>query len=277
MRSPTSAAELFYEDGTPIEALKPAEIDAEVPSAIGGVAEIAIECDNSGAPITGQLPKNVPYKLIRRGVDETAGATWSLAVLSGTITATIAAGVMSITAIGSMEAVVRLTAVFGTTTRESTVQVIKSIGAAPPSGGGGGAGTTQSGGLAGSITSTTPVVIAGPFTINVGANGRATLTAPFTFTTTNATPTGSFGLNVQWQEWNGSAWVGLGSTIPEDFGSFVYSDEGTRIVEPGSVTANYPRTGLTANSTGLQFRLVAWLPSGTRPRYPSGTASAVGD
>ncbi len=272
-----AASTTIYAGGATVESLKPSEAASDITSLITGVAEIIVNADYLG-DATSFLPKNQAYKLIRQGTDVTATTTWARTVLTGTGTTSITTGVLSITAI-STDLVVRLTATYGATVRTFDVKVIIDKAEAPSSGGGGGGGsnaTTATSGLSGTVSSTTPVVIGGPLTVDTGTGGTVTLSAPFTFTTTNATPLGTFGLRAQWEEYNGSSWVALGSAVSESVGTYVYNDEGTRIVEPGSISVPYSRTGLTANTDGYQFRLVAWLPSGTRAIYPSGGCTGVG-
>lgn len=256
-------------------ATKP-ENNSDVTSAITGVAEIIIQCDHLGVASTGQLTKVTNYKLLRQGTDVTATTTWSRTLLSGTATSTITGGSLSISAI-TTDAVFRLTGVYGGTTRTLDVKVTRILALPPPPSG---SGTTQSGGASGTVNSTTAVVIAGPFTINVGSAGQAQLTASsIGFSTTDASPVGTFGLIAQWQEWNGSAWVGLGTENSETLGAIIALDPEFSFYyheQLGEITTNYTRTGLTANSTGHQFRLVGRLPSGTRARYPYNSTSATG-
>ena len=252
------------------------ENSADVTSAITGVAEIVIQCDHLGVASTGQLTKVTNYKLLRQGTDVTATTTWSRTLLSGTATSTITGGALSISAI-TTDAVFRLTGVYGGTTRTLDVKVTRILALPPPPSG---SGTTQSGGASGTVNSTTAVVIAGPFTINIGSAGQAQLTASsIGFSTTDASPVGTFGLLAQWQEWNGSAWVGLGAENSETLGAIIALDPEFSFYyheQLGQITTNYTRTGLTANATGLQFRLVGRLPSGTRARYPYNSCSATG-
>lgn len=114
--------QILYPDGTPISELQPGEPGADITSNITGLAVVEVECDPDGVPLSGELPLNVGYRLMRSDVDVTAEATWSMEVVSGTINASIAAGVLTINSMAT-SGVLRLTAVHFSKTRTLDVTV----------------------------------------------------------------------------------------------------------------------------------------------------------
>lgn len=277
-----SNANFCYAGGIRLSRTEPA---ADVTSTVTGAADIVIECDHTGAPVAGQpgapvspADKVVIYKLFRNGVDVTASAAWSRTVISGTISTTASTGALTITGITSLEAVVRMTAVQGGSSRSMDVKVRKNI-APPPSGGsggGGGGGTSASDSTFTGTTTSSHVVISDELNVTVGGAGEVALTAPLSFTITTGS-SGTYGCFLRWQEWNGSAWVDVGAAeVEAQVYAERYFEEGFGNVSvPGSVTCNVTLTGrsgtkkyrLTARNTGISI---------STPRYYSGTATAQG-
>jgi hypothetical protein len=101
---------------------------------------------------------------------------------------------------------VRITAVYGGTTRTVDVVVNVALAATPSSGSGGGA---ASGTVYGSTSSTTMTAVGDVLTVTVGSGGQVSLSADYDFTTSSVS--GSYGEVAQWYWWNGSAYVALGS------------------------------------------------------------------
>ena len=242
------------------------ENNADVTSSIVGLATVTVQADYTGA-VTSSLPVTQNFTLIRNGVDVTTSATWSVAVTSGTISASIGAatGILSVnTSSGVLtNSVMTITAVYGATTRTFKVDVVKELGL-PPSGGSSG-GTSASSGYSGTTTSTTMVALSPELVIIIGSGGTATLSASYTFTAS----TGTKNINAQWYKWNGSAYVALGSAV--------LSTDPTVTVDgtPGDGTCGYSDTSLTAGST-QKYKLYMANDTGTVTRTISGSVAAVG-
>lgn len=245
------------------------EAGADVTSFVVGSATFNIEAASDGTPTAALLPKLVGYKLMKNASDLTASATWSRTLLSGGLTSTISAGQLSVTGMTTDEAVVRLQAALGSVTRTIDVKVIRNkAAAAPPSGGGTSANTS----VFYVINSTSQTVASPELEINVGASGTATLSAPLEFYALSSV--GTFGLNLRWQRWNGSAWVDVGSVATSDPSAIRYNEGAGEIYsEPGFINCSATVNGL---SGAQKFRLTGYTPAGTVSRSCVGTASAVG-
>ncbi len=118
-----------YSDGTPIDALQPAEPGADVTSYFVGPGAVPIECNGDRVALPGQIPAVIAYKLFKGNADITASASWSVTVLNGTATASIGAatGILTISALGSDVAALRISTLVGATTRHLDVQVSRSF------------------------------------------------------------------------------------------------------------------------------------------------------
>lgn len=264
-------------DLNPTEGAKLAGIEgsADVTSSVAGVAEVVVSADHTGTPLTGQLPKGVAFRLIRQGVDITSGATWSRTVVSGTITCTIASGTgaLNITAI-STDAVVRVVAVYGSTTRVLDVKVTRSL-AAPPSTGSGGGGTAANTSDFYSISSTSMVAITAELTVTVGAAGNVDLAAATSYDFTPGFGTSYMDVYLVWQRWNGSAWVDLHGEV----GGVPAYREGNGFPSPSDSTG-YVSTSMTVSSltagSSQKFRLRARGTSTDATWFFNSSASAQG-
>lgn len=272
-RPPTKAEDIAFNDGQSVEDLKPAEADSDVTSVITGIAEISIAADYAGT-VTAALPRTQAYKLIRNGVDVTTSSSWTVSVLTGTISASIGAatGVLSLDASSGTltNATVRISADYNGFTRTFDVKITKSNGAAPSTGGGG-TGTSSSTSFSGSTTSNAMAAVGPELTITVGSGGAAALTASYEF---DAYGSGSpFHEYARWYRWNGSAYVAIGSEVQSSVAAtydFV-GDVGTT----GYGECNFTDTGLTAGSSQM-YRLYMRNASGTVTRFITGTVAAVG-
>lgn len=269
----TKAEDIAFNDGQSVEDLKPAEADSDVTSMITGLTEITINADYAGA-VTTALPRTQAYKLLRNGVDETVSATWSVAVVAGVISASVgsATGVLSLNASGGSltSSTVRLTAVFGTTTRTIDVKVTKEIAAAPSTGGGG-TGTSASSAFSGTTVTTTHAAVGPELTVTVGSGGQVDLASEYNFDV--ASGSGSFDEYARWYWWNGSAYVAIGSDVQSVVSATwnPVSVEGTE----GYGSCNFTDTGLTSGSS-QKYRLYMRNASGAATRYITGTCAAVG-
>lgn len=264
---PTTANDLTYADGTPLEDLKPAEPQADATSLITGPADIVIDTDGLGV-ITSALPKLVSYRLTRYGVDVTGDAEWGVTAVAGTLSASIgtATGNLMIdAAIGAISnALLALTA-----TREGLVRSLvvrlRKIPAAL-------SGTST--GFSGTTSSTTMVAVSPEIPVTVGASGEVDLTAAYTFDTVAGS--GLDAMLLQWHRWNGSAWVSVQSPVESELraGYYDFGDNGGSTYVQGSGLAAVAVTGLTP-SAAEKFQLFAGNYDGTNTLTITGTASAA--
>ena len=245
------------------------EDNADVTSVITGQATISINANNAGVPQT-TLPKTQAFMLMRGGVDVTNVATWSVAILSGTITASIAAGVLSLSLNAGVltTSTLRLTAVYLGTTRIFDLRVTRiDAPAAPPSGG----GSSNTGSISGALASSTPVPISPELTVTIGSGGNADLSALYTFETNETVGNATRSMVARWYRWNGSAYIAIGAAVA------AYYDFVPVSRESGEGNITYSDAGLTAGST-QKYRLYgnAAGNSITTARNVTGSVSATG-
>lgn len=253
------------------------EDDADVTSIITGPAEIIVNADYTGA-VTTALPLTQLFQLMRNGANVGAAATWGVQVVSGTIAASFPSpGLLSLNKSGGVltTSMLRITAEIGTAERTIDVKITKRDAAPPIGGGGGGDGTTATtssfaafgaGGWASVMGS--PAYLE----VTAGSAGKVNLTAPTLFySVDHLGATGFFSCNLQWQKWNGSAWVNIGSPTGPDFlaYNFGFGDQGD-----GAISCNHEDSGLTP-STSHRYRLTG-LAADDLNIALFGTASAVG-
>lgn len=268
------APDVIYADGQDAETLKPAEAGSDVTSAVTGISEIAIAADYLGN-VTTALPRTQGYRLLRSGVDQTASAAWSVAVISGTIAAAIggATGILSLDlAAGTLtSATLRITATLGGIARSLDVRVSKDVAPAPSTGGGGsGTGGSTSSSFSGTTNSTAMVAIGPEMTVTVGSGGHVDLSAGYEFTG------GTFGSNVdaQWYKWNGSAYVALGAPVTSSSAYTPPLVDPPEPGEPGQGWCAYADTGVAAASS-QKYRLYMRNTTGTATRSITGSCAAV--
>lgn len=279
---PTSVATLNPTDGAHLAGI---ETNADVTSQVTGTAEIVVNCDHTGTPLDGQLPKTSQFRLVRAGADVTTTATWSRSVASGSVSCTIgsATGTLSVTSITS-DAVVRVAAEYNGVTRVFDVKVTRSL-AAPPNTGGSGSG---SGGTAANdttfstISSTAMAAITDELTVTIGSTGEAILSATTAF---YSGVTGYYTVYSIWQQWNGSAWVdgpgevagydGYNPTSSGGPGGDVRPIIETDPAYDGYLENNLTITGLTVGTT-QKFRLRARGSTSFPVYFHSSVASVQG-
>jgi len=262
------AATATSSDFSVITGVTKPEANADVTSLITGAGTISINAAYTGA-ITDALPRTQPYALMRQGTDVTSSSSWSVAVMSGTMAASIGAGtgVLSINASGGTltSGRVRITATYGMISRSSDVVITINTAAAPNTGISG--GTAATGATNGSTSSTTMVPVGDTLTVIVGPSGNVALSAYYNFTTSAVS--GSYAVKAQWYRWNGAAYVAIGSAITS---SANYTPSAG---DSGNGACNYSDTGLTAGSV-QKYQLFMANSSGTVPRTISGDCAAVG-
>jgi hypothetical protein len=246
---------------------------------------IVITADYTGVVSpSAQLPYNVVIHRYADTSDVTTSSTWSMAVRSGSISASInsGTGALTVTAIGS-DAVIDVTS--SRTVNGTPIVLTKPVAfqlkvAQPPidaSSGGGGAGsggTTQTVTSFSSFNSTSYSTVAS-FTVKAGSGGRVDLTAPLAVKTAASSPVASYDVQAIWQ-WDsgGAVWVDLGTAVSSDPDASVQFD-GIYMEDDGYIGVSAAKTGLTSG-TSYNFRLRFKNTSGSRVMTLSGTATAAG-
>lgn len=238
------------------------EDNADITSYITGSAKVVIEADNNGTPLSSLMPKTTQYKLMKNGVDETNNATWSLTLLSGSITHSInAGGVYSISAFASLAAKVRITATLGSAVRWLDIDVDKRLAGAE-TGGSGSGGTSATTAVSATINTDGMGTVSTELVFNTGSAGTATLTGNVFFAVPESGGARTVYAYWIWQRWNGSAWVDVDTEIESnpdcvvgryydfDLETFVYE------ISAGTLAVGKVVTGLTANAQ-VKFRLRA--------------------
>lgn len=255
------------------------EILAELLLAIASISEVApitIAADYQGAVNPAdQLPYEVAIKRFSSDVDVTTDTSWSVATTTGDITASIGAatGILSITAIGS-SGTLTVTSIYNGVVKTRLVSITLAV-AAPPSTGSSGAGSTTSSDTSfDAIAAASHAPISDELTVTVGASGIVTLSAVLTVRTAKTAPTGSFEVFGKWQWWDGAAWQDVAAEVASSPDATVSNAEGIYTLDPGTLTVNTSKTGLTP-ATSAKFRLEARNSVGTRGMTFTGTASAV--
>ncbi|WP_161595943.1 phage tail protein [Flavisphingopyxis soli] len=246
-----------------------------------GPAAIEVQYASDGS--TTELPVSQIYKLTpSNGSAYTSGVTWAVAVITGTITASMSgtgSGALSIPTFGSNEAVLLITAAYGGRSYPFTVKVAKKTASAGSPGGGGTGGTLASATTFITFSTTTAAAVTGDLTVTTGGTSVALTAANLTLKGAKSSPSGTWDCAFKWQWWNGTAWADVATevnsspdpTVDYDAGSGLYTNWNT-----GSVTCNATKTGLTAG-TSQKFRLMARITGGASKSINiTGEASAQG-
>lgn len=253
-----------------------ADVTAQTVPTISGPTSTGILCDYTGTPAAGQLPRDVLIKRAKGGVDVTATTAWA-ATFPASVTGTIGAanGDVNITALTGAGIVV-VTATRDGVTLTWPLQVNKTNAAQPASGGSGASSASTSTILA-TNSASYATANAGPLTITIGASGTATLSAPLSFYSANAAPSGTgIGMFGKWQ-WrlSGGTFADVATEVAQSSTDGVTLDSGRYYADgTGAITINTSKAGLAAGSV-CDFQLL--LRTGgnqlTRNHYATGTAS----
>lgn len=248
-----------------------------------GPATDSFTADYQGALDGGQLARNYAFKRFRGPTDVSATATtWTIVSQTGitAVTVTVANGVVTIptgAAIAPTASIVVKSARTGEPDIVSTLNITRND-ALPPTSGGGGSGTSASTGSFLSFSTTSFVDATAALAVKTGSGGSIALSAPLSFRASNASPAGTFNMEMKWQyRAVGGSWADVtggaaGSSSPTE----VSYEPPDYYAVNGSVTCNRTQSGLTA-SADYEVKLVARQTSGTtRTLFLSGTASAVG-
>ena len=272
------ATDLAYADGTPIEALKPAEPDADVTAtatpSLDALPGLSLQADHLGVLSAGQLPKTVQATR-RRGTENVSATTaWSLEVVNCSASIS-AAGLISITEVSATGRITVISERDGVELRGSFDVVVQR---APPPASGGSGGTTAS-----TSSFTSPpggsvwTDVTGDLTITIGSGGQASLAAPLEFFPNITFPANGFytyPAELRWRrETSPGVWATVGTAAIQTSEAAVDMDLGSIIASwNGAITCNRTATGLTAGST-QKFRLQA---RAAQSNFLFGTASATG-
>ena len=280
------ASSTIYTGGATVESLKPSEASADVTATVAGSAAFIINCDSSGAPLTGELSKLQQYKLYVGGVAQTSGVTWSATTPSGVTTSLTGTGQLDlgVTALSVDSIEVVLTAArSGKNSAYFNVTISKSY--APPAAGStpgttGGTLASQTSGFT-ATSSGTAAAITGDLAVTVGTGGVVTLAASITSKANRASPIGDWYLRYQWYRWNGSAWVSIGSTFDASDTAVTQDAETSAYFNTPGGSVSSSTTYTSSNGASEKFRLYAFIISGTSTNTTkvinyTGTASAQG-
>lgn len=229
------------------------EVDGTTSLQIDGKTTIDVPATYLG-DATASLP--VPNTYTARVGTGAVAAAWARTVISGTVTSTIGAadGILSITALGTTSAVVRIDCTYNGVAQSKTVQINRKDADAPTGGGGG--GNVSSVSVYGTINSGTYTTIA-TLTHTAGSTTVA-LSAP-DLVIAPATVGGNGGWDIQFK------WVREAGAIDVDVGSASASnpdpDVSGGVMTEGYAVCNVSDTGRTA-TTVYTYYLMARINSG---------------
>lgn len=247
----------------------------EALSSMPDISDVHIAADYTGTVDADTFPVIIQATRLSGSTDNTDDATWSFTVDSGSLTATVDTGILSITGI-TATSVVTITSVYNGVTKSRSFTVYLDIAPPPQTDpGGGGSSSSAYDTSISNVASATHAPVSDELSIVIGSSGTATLSAPLTVSTAATSPTGSYEVFGKWQWWNGSAWTDVATEIASDPDCNV-TGIGPKVtgVNNGSLNVSQSKTGLTVGATE-KFRLEARNHTGTRIMILSGTASAV--
>jgi hypothetical protein len=236
---------------------------ADVTRDFDGPPQIGIYCDPLGAPLPGQLPLVVPFRLLKNGVDVSAAAAWGTPVIrSGSASISMLGGNLTIGSV-TADTEVRLPVTHMGKSRSVMTQIRRFL-ADPP--------VTEGFALDNSlstVSSTSMAVMSDELSIVFGAFGTNYLLANVGYLT-DLTSAATRDMAVIAQKWNGSTWVDIGTEFT-DFPVVVALDPTYGVY----MTQSPGQTGFSINDTGTpgataKYRLRGRLVSGSGNLYPIG-------
>ena len=268
------------------------EASADVTKSVGfGPAGITVGYDYTGTVKAGQLGRNFQYKLITAaGTELSSGVTGHYRVISGGVNGkTSADGWVALS--GSGTVTFALSSFSGT---ETVIQVrmahsgqnyysagipISPEQDAPPvgGGGGGGSGVIASNSPSTSINSTSYATITGSLSGTVPTGKTSvTVAANINLLAEEATPAGTWNVDVKLQRDVGGVWTDVGSAVASNPDTSVTNEGGGLFVRyvDGFATLSISDTGLTGGST-YAWRLQAKIDSGTKTVFVTGIATVT--
>lgn len=232
-------------------------------STMPDIPNVTILADHTGTVSGGELPRVVTAQHLTGSTDNTASATWSYTVDSGSLTASITApGELTITAVAATS-VVTLQSVYSGVTKSRSFTVYLTPAAPPIAAGGSATDTSFS-----TINSATHAAISNELTVPVASSGNVDLTATL-IAGAPAAANGTYEVFGKWQWWNGVAWA----DVAAETASNPDIVRGSTPVK-GALNVTAQKTGLTP-ANNEKFRFQARNSSGTTIVYFTGTASAI--
>lgn len=259
---------LAYNSGQLYTGLKAGPTSLGIVAAIIGPADILINCDSSGTPITGELDKLYQYKVYEAGAALTTGVTWTRTTPTGITTTVTGTGGLDfgVTALSIAPIEVTLTGSrVGKADVTFKVTIRKNL--APPASGS--TGGTTGGTVASqtsaftSVSSGTAAAITGELAMTTGTGGVVTLSAALDIKGARSSPIGDWYIRFQWYRWNGSAYVAIGSTFDGSDAAVWQDSETSQYFNnpPGNVSSTTTYT--SSNGTAEKFKLYAFIISGS--------------
>jgi hypothetical protein len=246
--------------------------DTKARQRMDDLPDVTILGDYTGAIDSSQFPIEIAVKRFDGTTNVSASSTWTATVESGDASVSIGAatGILSVNSV-TTRSVVRIESTKdGLTLRKK--QVIPVDLASPPNTGSGASSWTDT--TLASINSTTHAPISDELTVTVGASGTVTLSAPLGFSPDSSVSLGTYKVWGKWQWWNGAAWADLAAEVQSNPDSRVYSDEGARTIDSGTLSVSDSKSGL-APAASEKFRLMARNDTGTAVISFGGTATAT--
>lgn len=254
--TPVSLADINTTESSKLSGI---ENDADRTRILTGQSNVVIRCDSLGTPLSGQLPRDIAFKLYEKGVDVTSSASWSVTTVAGTITRTIGSstGVLNITALSTSDAKLLVSASYNSVTTNFECEVVKELAAPASIGGNAAYDTTLT-----SISSTSHTVVSNELIINAIGSGNVDVSLYTDFAAVAESPAGTHHIYVQAEEWNGSAWNTIHSEVISSVANTVFFD-GIWFSDPGFASFTVNLTGRTVGNQ-YKYRLKARLDSGSR-------------
>ncbi len=251
--------EITYQDGTPLETLKPAEPNSDVTAnsqiTLSAVAPITIQADSSNITTT-TLPITRDLSLLRGGVELTSGVTvGTLTVPAGmAASASVAAGVVTVSLTqADVAGTILVPVTYNSITYVFEIPVTRTM-ASGPTGGTGSGSTSFTDDTLSDVSSSTFVQISNSGAqVETDSNGdlRFIFSAQFTGDgTTNCEAIA---------RWSDDGWA-----TSNDVGTATAGTPGFDEFEPGLINFNILDTSLAA-STVLDVALFARRTAGTSP------------
>jgi len=231
---------------------------------------LTFDANFSGGLIAGQVPRAYTATRRRGHLDVSGSTAWSL-VTSGCTASISTGGIVTVTAC-TAPGFIDVTSARNGVTLTARTSILRPT-APPPNVADSTASTTTIGAVS---SNTYGTVHAGPFNVTAGSAGQIALSAPLSYSTLGGLPTGTFGLLGKWQIQIGGTWTDVAAEVAQSSNDVVLDEGGAFFsLAIGGITINQTATGLTPG-TSYPCRLLMRTPSGTRPRYPFGTAVGVG-
>lgn len=247
------------------------EANADVTMLVTGTRSVRVAYDYTVTAKPGQLPLEIPFKLISgAATDLTTAAAWTAVTKSGSATYTIGAatGVLNITAI-SADAVIEVKATYDGKERFGSATVARDIDAAPSGGSGGGTSDSYSLSAYG-VTSSYGATPGRVLSVTAGSGGQVSCSATVDFYKVTNGSVSAYG---KWQ------WRPVGGSFADISSETVSDSPALRTTfpevdnTPGSLLVSEVKTGLTPG-TPYEFQFLVRSAGGSID--VGGSEAAVG-